>query len=129
VKTTPLPDAARQEFGPDGFDVGVEVAGVEASLSALVKGIGKGGTVLIVGVYGEKPRVDMSVVCEHELTVKGSMMYRHEDWDQAVRWIGSGEVKTEPLVSRHFLFAEYPEAYRFIDAQGDRSMKVMIDVN
>jgi 2-desacetyl-2-hydroxyethyl bacteriochlorophyllide A dehydrogenase len=129
VDKIPMLEATRREFGPDGFEVGIEVAGVEASLTSLVKGIGKGGTLVIVGVYGEKPRVDMSVVCEHELTMKGSMMYRHEDWDQAVRWIASGAVRTEPLVTRHFPFAEYPEAYRFIDAQGDKAMKVMIDVN
>jgi L-iditol 2-dehydrogenase/threonine 3-dehydrogenase len=129
VDKIPMLDAARREFGPDGFEVGIEVAGVEASLTSLVKGIGKGGTLVIVGVYGEKPRVDMSVVCEHELTMKGSMMYRHEDWDQAVRWIASGAVRTEPLVTRHFPFAEYNDAYRFIDAQGDKAMKVMIDVN
>ena len=129
VDKIPMLDAASREFGPDGFEVGIEVAGVEASLAALVKGIGKGGTLVIVGVYGEKPRVDMSVVCEHELTMKGSMMYRHEDWDQAVRWIASGAVRTEPLVTRHFSFAEYADAYRFIDAQGDKAMKVMIDVN
>ena len=129
VDKTPMLEAARREFGPDGFEVGIEVAGVEASLTALMKGIGKGGTLVIVGVYGEKPRVDMSVVCEHELTMKGSMMYRHEDWDQAVRWIASGAVRTEPLVTRHFPFAEYNDAYRFIDAQGDKAMKVMIDVN
>ena len=129
VDKTPMLEAARREFGPDGFEVGIEVAGVEASLAALVKGIGKGGTLVIVGVYGEKPRVDMSVVCEHELTMKGSMMYRHEDWDQAVRWIASGAVRTEPLVTRHFPFAEYADAYRFIDEQGDKAMKVMIDVN
>lgn len=123
-----LADAVEREFGPDGFDVAVEVAGVEASLASLVAGIGKGGTVLIVGVYGEKPRVDMSVVCEHELTVMGSMMYRHEDWVQAVRWIASGEVKTGPLVSKHFSFEQFPAAYAFIEAEGERSMKVMIDL-
>lgn len=121
-------DAAAREFGPDGYDLAVEVAGVEASLAALVAGIGKGGTLLIVGVYGDKPRVDMSVVCEHELTVKGSMMYRHEDWRQAVAWIADGSVRTEPLVSRHFTFEEYPAAYAFIEAEGERSMKVMIDL-
>ena len=124
----PLADAVQRVFGDDGFDVAVEVAGVEASLSTLVELIGKGGTLLIVGVYGEKPRVDMSVICEHELDVKGSMMYRHEDWDQAVAWIAAGEVKTEPLVSKHFSFEQYPEAYAFIEAEGDRSMKVMIDL-
>ncbi|MEI7946983.1 MAG: zinc-binding dehydrogenase, partial [bacterium] len=111
------------------FDVGVEVAGAEASLTTLVKGIGKGGTLLIVGVYGDKPKVDMSVVCEHELTLKGSMMYRHEDWVQAVKWIDSGAVKTEPLLTCHFPFERYDDAYGFIDARGDKTMKVMIDVD
>lgn len=128
VRTEPLADAARREFGPDGYDLAVEVSGVEASLASLVAGITKGGTLLIVGVYGDKPRVDMSVVCEHELDVKGSMMYRHEDWDQAVAWIAAGAVRTEPLVSRHFPFRAYPEAYAFIEAEGERSMKVMIDL-
>lgn len=128
VKKEPLAEAVKREFGRDGFDVGVEVAGAEASLAALVAGIGKGGTLLIVGVYGEKPRVDMSVICEHELTVKGSMMYRHEDWEQAVKWIASGEVKTAPLVSKHFAFEQYPKAYEFIEHEGERSMKVMIDL-
>lgn len=128
VAETPLLDEARRYFGPEGFDMGIEVAGAEPSLSSLVKGIGKGGTVLIVGVYGEKPRVDMSVVCEHELTLKGSMMYRHEDWVQAVKWIAAGSVKTEPLVTCHFPFEQYADAYHFIDAQGDKSMKVMIDI-
>jgi 2-desacetyl-2-hydroxyethyl bacteriochlorophyllide A dehydrogenase len=129
VTKEPLVEAARRVFGPDGFDLAVEVSGAEASLAALVAGIGKGGTILIVGVYGVKPSVDMSVVCEHELDVRGSMMYRHADWDQAVQWIASGAVKTEPLVSKHYPFASYPEAYAFIEKEGERSMKVMIDVD
>jgi len=128
VANEPLARAAERAFGADGFDLAVEVSGAEASLASLVAEIGKGGTLLVVGVYGEKPRVDMSVVCEHELTVLGSMMYRHEDWEQAVRWIASGDVKTEPLVSKHFPFDQYAEAYAFIEEEGERSMKVMIDL-
>ncbi len=84
---------------------------------------------LIVGVYEELPKVDMSVVCEHELTMKGSMMYRHDDWDQAVEWIASGEVKTKPLDSKHFTFEQYLSAYQFIEDEGDKVMKVMIDMD
>jgi len=120
--------AVKREFGADGFEVGVEVAGVEDSLTSLVSTVGKGGTLLIIGVYGEKPKVDMSVVCEHELNMKGSMMYRHEDWVQAVKWIDSGEVITEPLVSEHFAFENYLDAYKFIEEKGEKSMKVMIDL-
>ena len=123
-----LADAAVREFGADGFEVGMEVAGVESSLSSLVAAIGKGGTLLIIGVYGDKPTVDMSVVCEHELNIKGSMMYRHEDWVQAVKWIDFGDVITEPLVSEHFAFEDYLDAYKFIEEKGEESMKVMVDL-
>lgn len=128
VAREPLAEAVKREFGSDGFDLGVEVSGVEASLSSLVAEIGKGGTLLIVGVFGEKPRVDMSVVCEHELTVLGSMMYRHADWEQAVTWIASGDVQTDPLVSKHFPFEQFANAYAFIEEEGERAMKVMVDL-
>ena len=129
VRNQSLKDAAQEVFGDDGYDVGIEVAGVEASLSSLVSGVCKGGTILIVGVYEEIPKVDMSVICEHELDIKGSMMYRHEDWDQAVDWIASGKIQTMPLVSKHFAFEEFLSAYQFIQGEGDKTMKVMIDVN
>jgi len=122
-------DAVKREFGDDGFDLGAEVAGVAASLSALVANIGKGGTLLIIGVFGEPPAVDMSVVCEHELTVKGSMMYRHEDFEQAVSWIADGSIVTEPLLSAHFPFEQYEAAYHFIEKQADSTLKVVIDLD
>lgn len=128
VSQEPLAEAARREFGADGFEVGAEVAGVESSLASLVGGIGKGGTILSIGVFESPPKVDMAKVCEHELTVKGSMMYRREDFEQAVKWITGGSVQVEPLVTRHFDFAEYANAYRFIDESGVRAMKVMIDL-
>ena len=129
VKTESLTVAVEKEFGSDGFEVGVEVAGAEVSLASLVSGVGKGGIVLIVGVYEQVPKVDMSVVCEHELTMKGSMMYRHADWDRAVEWIAAGVIKTAPLDSKHFPFDEYLAAYNYIQNEGDKVMKVMIDLD
>ena len=128
VRNESLAEAVEREFGTDGFEVGVEVAGVETSLASLVAGVGKGGSVLIVGVYEEKPTVDMSVVCEHELELKGSMMYRHDDWQQAVEWIASGDIQTAPLDSKHFPFEDYLAAYDYVKNEGDKCMKVMIDL-
>ena len=127
VTKEPLADAALRVFGERGFEVGAEVAGVEASLDALVAGIGKGGTLLIVGVFGDRPAVDMSVVCEHELPANGAKPYPHEDFEQAVKLIAAGEVQPDPLVSQHFAFELFDKAYAFIDDEGDKAMKVMID--
>lgn len=127
VATEPLEDATARAFGAGGFDLAFEAAGVEASLGSAVKAIEKGGTVLIVGVYGKPPVVDMGVVGEHEIVLAGSMMYWRDDWEEAVRLL-AGPLAIEPLVSRRFSFGEWPEAYRYIDANGASCMKVMVDL-
>lgn len=120
--------AVKRAFGTDGFDVAMDAAGVQTSLSELVSRIDKGGRIVILAVFSKPPQVDMSVLCEHELTVCGTMMYRHEDYEQAVKWIADGEIKLKPLLSCHFPFEKYIDAYRYIDAEGEKTMKVMIDL-
>jgi threonine dehydrogenase-like Zn-dependent dehydrogenase len=93
-----------------------------------VDAIQKGGTIVVLGVFGEKPRIDMAVVGEHELSLIGTLMYQHRDYVQAVELISSGKVITDPLVTGHFPFEEYLQAYQFIDKQGDKTLKVMIDL-
>ncbi|MHC4912746.1 MAG: zinc-dependent alcohol dehydrogenase [Planctomycetota bacterium] len=123
-----LADAVKRVFGGDGFQVAFEAAGVEATLSAAIANIEKGGEIVVLGVFGEKPRIDMAVVGEHELSLIGTLMYKHEDYVEAAQMIAEGKIVTEPLVTKHFAFEQYPEAYKYIEAQGDKTMKVMIDL-
>jgi 2-desacetyl-2-hydroxyethyl bacteriochlorophyllide A dehydrogenase len=123
-----LAAAAGRVFGRDGFNVVFECVGVEPTITAAVETIQKGGTLVIVGVFGEKPRIDMGLVQDRELNILGTLMYKAEDYRRAVELIASGGVITEPLMSKHFPFDAYLEAYRFIDQQGDKTMKVFIDV-
>lgn len=120
--------ACREAFGDAGFDVGFEAVGVEESLDDAVQNIQKGGDIVVLGVFGDRPRVDMSVVGDREINLIGTLMYRQADYEQAVDWIVSGEMVTEPLVTGHYSFEQYEDAYRFIEAQGDKTLKVVIDV-
>jgi len=120
--------ASARVFGKKGFDIAFECAGAEAALDEAVSAVGKGGTIVAVGVYGERPRVNMGFVQDRELNVIGTLMYQHRDFVEAVRLMKSGKVATAPLDSRHFPFESYPAAYAFIDAQADKSMKVFIDL-
>ena len=123
-----LAQAAKRIFRGQGFDAAFECAGVESTLTEAVSSIEKGGTIVAVGVYGDHPRVNMGFVQDRELSLIGTLMYQHQDFVKAVRWMKSGEIVTAPLDSRHFPFAEYPAAYAFVDAQADKSMKVFIDL-
>jgi L-iditol 2-dehydrogenase/threonine 3-dehydrogenase len=128
AKEEKLEDAVKRVFGDEGFQVALEAAGAEPALTAVVDNIEKGGRIVILGVFGTPPKINMAKVCEHELSVVGSMMYMHEDYLEAAEMIASGKVITEPLVTKHFAFEEYPDAYKYIDTEGDKTMKVMIDL-
>jgi len=128
VKKIPFEDGVRSFFGDEGFQVGFEAAGVQSSLDALIEGVEKGGEVVILGVYSQNPVVNMFYLGEHELNVFGSMMYLHEDYEAAVDMIALGKIITAPLLSISFPFSKYLDAYQYIESQGDKSMKVMIDL-
>ena len=123
-----LKNASKRVFGEEGFDVALEAVGGEATMDAAVDVIQKGGTIVVLGVFGEKPRIDMSIVGDRELSIIGTLMYKHEDYQKAVELIASGEIITEPLVTKHFPFERYPDAYKYIDVKGDKTLKVMIDL-
>ena len=123
-----LPEAAGRVFGASGFEVAFECVGVQATIEAAIAVIQKGGTIVVVGVFGEKPRLDLGLVQDRELNLRGTLMYRREDYLRAVELIACGGIRTAPLISQHFPFEQYLEAYHFIERQGDRTMKVFIDV-
>ena len=128
VAKTPFEEGVNAYFGKTGFQIGFEAAGVQQSLDVLMAHVEKGGDIVILGVYSENPTVNMYFLGEHELNLFGSMMYRKEDYEEAVKMIDSGKIATAPLISKHFSFETYLEAYQYIEKQGDRTMKVMIDL-
>ena len=57
------------------------------------------------------------------------VMYRHEDYVDAIRWINEGKIQLKPLMSKHFAFEDYLAAYDYIDHNQEATMKVLIDVD
>ena len=128
VTNTPLKRGVKEVFGDEGFQVGFEVAGEELSIRSLMECIEKGSTIVVVAVFAKDPALSMFFLGEHELTLVGTMMYRHEDYLNAVEEISYGRINLEPLVTDRFSFGQYDEAYGFIEQKKERCMKVIIDL-
>ena len=73
--------------------------------------------------------VDLFTLNDHELDLDTTMMYRHEDYVEAIRLVGEGKIQLQPLQSRHFPFEHYVDAYKYIEANRETTMKVLIDVD
>lgn len=128
IREEPLAEFARRTFGDGGFDVAFEASGTEEALDDALRNVRKSGRIMAVGVFERKPRVDISLLGDRELALIGTLMYKHGDYEQAVRWIAAGDIVTEPLITRHFPFDRYAEAYRFLDEPANQALKVMVDV-
>lgn len=123
-----LPQAIARTFGDDGCDLAFDCAGLEQTASDAVHNIRKGGTLVIVAVFAERPLFDLGHVQDRELNILGTLMYKREDYDDAIDLIAEGKIRTQGFDSKHFPFAAYPAAYDFINAQGRAAMKVFIDL-
>lgn len=123
-----LKNASERVFGAKGFQKAFECAGAEAAINEAIEAIQKGGTIVAVGVYGDRPRVNMGFVQDRELTLTGTLMYQKRDFVKAVRLMRSGALVTTPLETTHFPFAEYRPAYDYADREGERSMKIFVDL-
>ncbi|HIQ99491.1 MAG TPA: alcohol dehydrogenase catalytic domain-containing protein [Candidatus Scybalocola faecavium] len=128
TKNTDFGQAVDRFFGPDKADLIYDCAGNNVSMGQAIAYARKGSTIILVAVFSEMASVDLAVVNDHELDIKSSMMYRSDDYDDAIRLASEGKVHLVPLISKHFAFKDYLEAYQFIDNHRETTMKVLIDV-
>jgi L-iditol 2-dehydrogenase len=116
-------------FGIDRADAILECVGVQDTIEQAVGLARKGTDIIVVGVFAERPMVDLGLVQDKELRLIGTLMYKAEDYRTAIELIQSGSVRLDPLITKHFPFQEYAEAYKYIEEYGDRSQKVLIDLD
>jgi L-iditol 2-dehydrogenase len=128
IGTTDLAAAVKEHFGEAKADLILECVGSPQTISQAVAVARKGTDIIVVGVFGDKPVVDMGTVQDRELRLIGTLMYREPDWKKAIELVESGKIRLAPLITDHFEFADYMKAYKYIDSNRERAMKVMIVV-
>ena len=129
TKNKDFGEAMLEHFGPDKADVIYDCAGNNISMGQAIRYARKGSTIILVAVFADMASVDLAVANDHELDINSSMMYRNEDYIDAIRLASEGRVSLKPLVSKHFAFRDYLKAYQFIDENREAVMKVIINVD
>lgn len=128
TKTADFGAALVDAFGPDKADVIYDCAGNDITMGQAIQHARKGSTIILVAVFAGMAHIDLAVLNDHELDLNTTMMYRNEDYLTAIELVRAGKVSLKPLISKHFVFRDYAEAYRYIDANRETTMKVIIDV-
>lgn len=115
-------------FGKDKADLIIECVGSEATISSSIEWARKGTDIIVVGVFGKQAKINLGLVQDHELRIIGTAMYQTRDYMKAIELVEDGKIKLQPLMTNHFKFEAYKDAYTFLDEKKDLAMKVFIDI-
>jgi len=124
-----LGEAIANAFGENKADLILECVGVQPTMEAAIINARKGTDIVVVGVFGDKAKVDLGLVQDHELRLIGTAMYQTRDYLEAIELIQKGAIQLKPLMTDHFDFDDYEKAYTYLDEKKDRAMKVFIDLD
>lgn len=128
TSATKLADMIMKEMGPDKADVILECVGVQETIGQAIENARKGSVIVVVGVFGKKPFVDLGLVQDRELTLIGTLMYQKKDYELAIGLIGQGLLNLKGMITHRFPFNDYLEAYQEIDRLNGEYLKVMIEM-
>ena len=129
TKNAEFGQAMLDAFGPDKADIIYDCAGNDITMDQAIQNARKGSAIILVAVYAGLAHCDLAKLNDSELDLNTSMMYRHEDYVDAIRLVNEGKIQLKPLMSRHFAFREYLAAYEYIDSNRETTMKVIVDVD
>jgi L-iditol 2-dehydrogenase len=115
-------------FGPDKADIIFECVGVQDTITTAVTHARKGSTIVIVGVFGKKPVVDLGWVQDRELRLFGTLMYQKPDYERAIDLVARRAIQLDEMITHRFAFNDYLSAYHAIEASQGNYLKVMIEL-
>lgn len=124
-----LGEAIARHFGPDKADLILECVGIETTMTDAIQYARKGSTIVVVGVFGKKPQVDLGLVQDRELSLVGTLMYQKPDYEVAIDLAANGRLKLDEMITHRFPFDRYLDAYHAIEESGGNYLKVMIELN
>ena len=121
-----LVQAAQKCFG--GFpDVIIDCAAVPAVFSQILEMAGKTTDIVIVGNYSVLVETDIAKIQRNELTVKGCITYREEDFIRAKELIEEGSVYLEGFISKRYYFSQVQEMMEQALENKGINMKTIMD--
>jgi L-iditol 2-dehydrogenase len=107
------------------YDIVFECVGIEATLKSAIFACCKGATIIVMGVFGKEVAVPVGLIQDWELRILGSLMYIGDDYREAIRLLGKGDVRVDPLITHRFALEQVHEAFA-VALQRGANLKVML---
>lgn len=127
TKEISMEKAIAEALGGDKADIFFECVGIGQTVNQAIECSKKGHDIVVAGVFGQMPQVNMALVQDKELRISGSLMYVESDFQDAIDYMMEKKINMEPLISKEFPFSEFDKAFTYIEENKDASLKILIE--
>jgi 2-desacetyl-2-hydroxyethyl bacteriochlorophyllide A dehydrogenase len=105
-------DAFYTEFPSEKYDLIIEASGSSARISQSIRGLVRGGKLLLLGFTGSDVSTPLSIddVVNGDLSILASFGYSQSAWKETVALLNSGALDLSFLVTHHFALTDYESA-------------------
>jgi threonine 3-dehydrogenase len=109
----------------EGFDIALEMSGVEAALRSAIDNMAHGGRIAILGIPTDEISLDVNTIVFNQLTLRGIYgREMYETWYQMTVMLQSG-LDIRPAITHRFGFRDFRAA--FAAARSGDSGKVIMN--
>ena len=110
----------------NAYEVVFECVGNGVALTSAIQSTRKGGTVIILGVFGDEVKISAGLIQDWELKLQGSLMYVSDDYSEAIRLLGSQHVRIDKMITHRYPLVEVHNAFAKALERGD-VLKVVLE--
>ncbi len=122
-----LPALVEERTGGAGADVLFEVTASAPGAAVMTKLLRTRGRIVIVGIFGEPPKVDLKAILWREMQLRGARVYERQDFERAIELAATDVLPLDALITEVYPLERLEAALMQLESGGD-AMKILIDV-
>lgn len=122
-----LPALVEDRTDGAGADVLFEVTASAAGAATMTQLLRTRGRIVIVGIFGAPPKVDLKAILWREMVLRGARVYERQDFEKAIALASTDELPLDALITEVYPLVRLEAALQRLEAGGG-AMKILIDV-
>ena len=118
------------KFGENGHDISFECTGTSQAINDIIDNAPNGSKIIQIGCFGTDITIrNLSNIQEHELEFIGSLMYKTNDFEEAIELLQNKKIKTEGVITHRFDLKDISSCFELIDKKTEPILKAMIKIS
>lgn len=112
-----------------GADCAFDCAGLKASVDSAMAAVKRGGTYVMIAIWGHPAEVDMLALVLREINLVGSICY-NRDFARVINLLKDGRIDPTPMITKRIVLDEIvPGGFKELLANRDRHVKILVRPN